>query len=363
MKALAVKTIAHYRIVEPIGAGGMGAVYKAYDNNLQRVVALKLLPPEYVSQQDRRRRFFQEARAASALNHPHILTVYEVGEDEGRPYIAMEYIEGETLRQKIKNNGLQLRETLDIAIQIAAGLARAHELGIIHRDLKPENLMLSRDGYAKILDFGLAKLVAERDRALVADSDQKTLIRGVQTQSGTLMGTVNYMAPEQLLGQRVDRRCDVFSFGVVLCEMLTGAAPFVHDNRIDTMHAILHGAPQFPGDGRPQLPFEVQRVLTKALAKNPKERYQTIGELAAELKQIKRDLDLGKTLPVASATRLVLKRVAAATRGVDYERELNEAQFKAVTTTEGPLLIVAGAGTGKTRTLVYRVARLVEIGV
>ncbi|HVF24173.1 MAG TPA: serine/threonine-protein kinase, partial [Pyrinomonadaceae bacterium] len=237
MKPLPVSTIAHYRIVEPIGAGGMGAVYKAYDNKLQRIVALKLLPPEYVSQEDRRRRFFQEARAASALNHPHILTVYEVGEDDGRPYIAMEYIEGETLRHKIKNNGLKLTEALDIAIQIAAGLARAHELGIIHRDLKPENLMFSRDGYAKILDFGLAKLVAERERALVADSEQKTLIRGIQTQSGTLMGTVNYMAPEQLLGQRVDRRCDVFSFGVVLCEMLTGAAPFVHDNRIDTMHA------------------------------------------------------------------------------------------------------------------------------
>src|SRR5690349_6533716 len=363
MQAVPVETIAHYRIIEPIGAGGMGAVYKAYDNKLQRVVALKVLPPEYVSQQDRRRRFFQEARAASALTHPHILTIYEVGEDDGKPYIAMEYIEGETLRQKIKANNLQLKEAVDIAIQIAAGLARAHELGIIHRDLKPENLMFSRDGFAKILDFGLAKLVAERERALVADSEQKTLLRGVETESGTLMGTVNYMAPEQLLGQRVDRRCDVFSFGVVLTEMLTGAAPFVHDNRIDTMHAILHRAPQFPGDGRPQLPFEIQRILTKALAKTPKERYQTIDELAAELKQIKRDLELGKTLPVASTTRLVLKQITPGTRGIDYEKELNEAQFKAVTTTEGPLLIVAGAGTGKTRTLVYLVARLVEMGV
>src|SRR4026209_1749329 len=303
MKPIPVTSIAHYRIVEPIGAGGMGGVYKAYDNKLQRIVALKLLPAEYVSRAARRRGFFQEARAASALNHPHILTIYEVGEDEGRPYIAMEYVEGETLRQKIKNKALQLREILDMAIQIATGLARAHELGIIHRDLKPENLMLSRDGYAKILDFGLAKLVAERDRAMVADSEQKTLIRGIETESGTLMGTINYMAPEQLLGQRVDRRCDVFSFGVVLCEMLTGAAPFVHDNRIDTMHAILHRAPQFPADGRPQLPSEVRRILTKALAKTPKERYQTIDELAAELKQIKRDLDLGKTLPVAAATR------------------------------------------------------------
>lgn len=362
MKAIPAETIAHYRIVEPIGAGGMGVVYKAFDNKLQRVVALKILPAEYVSQQDRRRRFFQEARAASALNHPHILTVYEVGEDDGKPYIAMEFIEGETLRQKIKARSLQIRETLDIAIQIAAGLSRAHEMGIIHRDLKPENLMLSRDGYAKILDFGLAKLVAERERALAADSEQKTLIRGVDTESGTLMGTVNYMAPEQLLGQRVDRRCDVFSFGVVLCEMLTGSAPFVHDNRIDTMHAILHRDPRLPGADGPELPIDLQRILTKALAKSPKDRYQTFDELAAELKTLKRELDLGKTLPIAAKTRLVLKRVVAGAQVVDYERELNEAQFKAVTTTEGPLLIVAGAGTGKTRTLVYRVARLVDIG-
>jgi DNA helicase-2/ATP-dependent DNA helicase PcrA len=362
MKPLPVQTIAHYRILEPIGAGGMGTVYKAYDNKLQRTVALKLLPSEYVSQQDRRRRFFQEARAASALSHPHILTIYEVGEDDGTPYIAMEYVEGQTLRQKIKNNGLQLKETLDIAIQIAAGLARAHESGIIHRDLKPENLMVSREGYAKILDFGLAKLVAERERALVADSEQKTLVLGVQTESGTLLGTVNYMAPEQLLGQRVDRRCDVFSFGVVISEMLTGKAPFVHDNRIDTMHAILHRDPRFPSDGRPELPSDLQRILAKALAKTPKDRYQTIDELAEELKTLKRDLELGKTLPITPRTRLVLKRTAAGARAIDYEKELNEAQFKAVTTTEGPLLIVAGAGTGKTRTLVYRVARLVEVG-
>ncbi len=294
MNPLPVKSIAHYRIVEPIGAGGMGAVYKAYDIKLQRTVALKLLPSEYVAQDDRRRRFFQEARAASALSHPHILTIYEVGEDDGRPYIAMEYVEGETLRQKIKKNGLQLAEVLDIAIQIASGLSRAHELGIIHRDLKPENLMLSRDGYAKILDFGLAKLVAERERALVGDSEQKTLIHGVQTESGTLLGTVNYMAPEQLLGQRVDRRCDVFSFGVVLCEMLTGKAPFVHDNRIDTMHAILHREPNLPTNGPSGLPFDVQRVLGKALAKTPRERYQSVAELAEELKTIKRDLELGR---------------------------------------------------------------------
>ena len=268
MKELREQVIAHYRIMEPIGAGGMGAVYKAYDKKLHRIVALKVLPPEYVSQQDRRRRFFQEARAASVLNHPHILTVYEVGEDDGAPYIAMEYVEGETLRQKIKSRALQLKQSLDIAIQIADGLGKAHDAGIIHRDLKPENLMISRDGYAKILDFGLAKLVAQRERTLAADSAQKTLLR-VETESGTLMGTVNYMAPEQLLGQRVDRRCDVFSFGVVLCEMITGLAPFVHDNRIDTMHAILHREPRLPDAAQPDVPVDLQRILSKALAKIP----------------------------------------------------------------------------------------------
>jgi DNA helicase II / ATP-dependent DNA helicase PcrA len=363
MKVISEETIAHYRIMEPLGTGGMGTVYKAYDKNLHRVVALKLLRPEYTSEQDRRRRFLQEARAASALNHPHILTVYEVGEVDGKPYIAMEYIEGETLRQKIKSRALQVKEALGIAIQIAEGLAKAHEVGIIHRDLKPENLMIRRDGYAKILDFGLAKLIAQRERALAADSEQKTLLR-VDTQSGTLMGTVNYMSPEQLLGERVDRRCDIFSFGVVLCEMLTGAAPFVHDNRIDTMHAILHREPNLPGPSQPEIPHEMQRILSRALQKTPKDRYQTVADLAAELKALKRDIELGKTAPAATRTKLVLKRVSVAARAgtIDYEKELNEAQYNAVMTTEGPLLIVAGAGTGKTRTLVYRVARLVEIG-
>lgn len=349
--------------MEPIGAGGMGAVYKAYDKNLERIVAIKLLPQEYLTHSDRRRRFLQEARAASALNHPHILTVYEVGEDDGKPYIAMEYIEGETLRQKIRTRPLALTETLEIAIQIAEGLSKAHEVGIVHRDLKPENLMIRRDGYAKILDFGLAKLVQQRERALAADSAQKTLIR-VDTESGTVLGTVNYMAPEQLLGQRVDRRCDIFSFGVVLCEMLTGSCPFVNENRIDTMHAILHEEPKFPDAIRSELPADVHRILAKALAKPPKDRYQTVAELVAELKLIKRELDLGKTLPLPTKGRLILKRVVPADRSrtIDYASELNEAQLKAVLTTEGPLLITAGAGTGKTRTLVYRVARLVEIG-
>jgi DNA helicase-2/ATP-dependent DNA helicase PcrA len=365
MKALpAEKTIAHYRIMEPLGAGGMGAVYKAYDAKLRRVVALKLLPPEYILQEESRRRFLQEARAASALNHPHILTVYEFGEADGKPYMAMEYVEGETLRQKITACALQVREALDIALQIAGGLAKAHEAGIVHRDLKPENLMVSRDGYAKILDFGIAKLLARRERASADDSGQKTLIR-VETQTGTIMGTVNYMSPEQLLGRRVDLRSDIFSFGVVLCEMLTGTCPFAGENQIDTMHAILHEEPRLRETVKSQLPLDLQRILGRCLATAPGRRYRTVAECAAELKTFRHDLELSQVVPTQSKTRLVLKRLTAAPgpRGADYEQELNEAQFKAVMTTEGPLLLVAGAGTGKTRTLIYRVARLVETGV
>ncbi|HYY97973.1 MAG TPA: serine/threonine-protein kinase, partial [Pyrinomonadaceae bacterium] len=260
MKVLPETNVAHYRVMESLGAGGMGAVYKAYDEKLHRVVALKLLPPEYTSNEERRRRFLQEARAASVLSHPHILTVYEFGEDGGRPYMAMEYVEGATLREKIKSRALPVGEALGLATQIAEGLAKAHEAGVIHRDLKPENLMVSLDGYVKILDFGIAKMMPRRGRAAAADSAQKTLVR-VQTQTGAILGTVNYMSPEQLLGQRVDLRCDIFSFGVVLCEMLTGAYPFACENQIDTMHAILHEEPRLRAAISAHLPDGLRRIL------------------------------------------------------------------------------------------------------
>jgi DNA helicase-2/ATP-dependent DNA helicase PcrA len=355
-------TIAHYRVIEPLGAGGMGAVYKALDEKLDRIVAVKILPPDAVAHEERRRRFLQEARAASALNHPHILTVFEIGDADGKPFIVMEYIEGETLRQKIQARSMATRDALDIAMQIAQGLAKAHEAGIVHRDLKPENLMINRDGYAKILDFGLAKLI-ERKRATQAGSGERTMIQ-VNTRSGIIMGTVKYMSPEQVLGRRIDLRSDIFSFAVVLYEMLTGACPFANDNDIDTMHAIIHQDPKPPHAIRPELPRALEAVLAKALAKEPKQRYQTIKEFAAAIGALKRDLEMGKTA-VPVKTRLVLKTLTAGTRRapkIDYERELNPAQYEAVTTSEGPLLIVAGAGTGKTRTLVYRVARLIETG-
>ena len=356
------KFIAHYRIIEQLGAGGMGVVYKAHDEKLDRVVALKVLPQDSVSHEDRRRRFFQEARAASALNHPHILTIYEIGEAESKPYIAMEYIEGETLRQKIANRSLSISTALDFAIQIAEGLAKAHENGIVHRDLKPENLMVSADGYAKILDFGLAKLTG-RDKPRI-DSTEKTVLH-VKTQPGTIMGTINYMSPEQILGRRVDHRSDVFSFGIVFYEMMAGRRPFVGESDVDTMHAILHEEPRAPHVISSNLPRDLHRIVMRALAKDPKDRYQRISEFTAEIKDLRRNLESGKaSVPVK--TKLVLKTITTTVQRalkIDYEKELNEAQYQAVTKIEGPLLIVAGAGTGKTRTLIYRVARLVEVGV
>jgi DNA helicase II / ATP-dependent DNA helicase PcrA len=356
--------IAHYRVLEPLGAGGMGAVYKAHDEKLHRIVALKVLTPESVSDKDRRRRFLQEARAASRLNHPHILTVFDVGDADDKPYMAMEYVEGETLRRKIDAGSLSLAEALEVAVQVAEGLTCAHDHGIIHRDLKPENLIVSRNGYAKILDFGLAKLVESRKALVTGDSTEKTLLQ-VKTESGTIMGTISYMSPEQLLGQRVDTRSDIFSFGIVLYEILTGRCPFRNENRIDTMHAILHVEPPAPHTLKPGLPAALEQILSRALRKSPGERYQQMKELCADLKALKRDVELGKATRTTIKTKLVLKRVAALPRPprIDYERELNESQYSAVTTMEGPLLIVAGAGTGKTRTLVYRVAHLVESNV
>src|SRR5262249_44999034 len=245
MKAIARGAwVANYRILEPLGAGGMGTVYKAHDEKLDRLVALKLLTAESGARDDRRRRFLQEARAASALNHPHILTIYDIGESEGKPFIAMEYIQGETLRQKIAGRSLSLADTLDIASQVAEGLSKAHEHGIVHRDLKPENLMISRDGYAKILDFGLAKLIS-RDNPAPINSAEQTVLH-VNTQAGTMLRTVHYMSAEQILGRKIEQRSDVFSFGIVLYEMATGQLPFSGDSDIDTMHAILHADPKPP---------------------------------------------------------------------------------------------------------------------
>ncbi len=270
----------HYEILDWLGAGGMGEVYLAQDKKLGRKVALKLLPADYTRDKDRLRRFQQEAQAASALNHPNILTIYELGQVEGQQFIATEFVEGETLRQSMKRGGLSSGDALDITVQIAGALAVAHRAGIIHRDIKPENIMLRTDGYVKVLDFGLAKLTEQSDRAPEAGLADKPDIS-----SGLVMGTVKYMSPEQARGLRVDPRSDIFSLGVVLYEMLAGRTPFEGETSQELIAAILKKEPP----PLTSVPDEMERLVNKALSKKKEERYQTIQELLVDLKSLKQD--------------------------------------------------------------------------
>lgn len=281
----------HYQILSPLGAGGMGEVYLAEDTRLRRKVALKLLPEEFTRNTQRLRRFEQEARAASALNHPNILTIHEIGqasiEASGVHFIATEFIDGQTLREKLKAGALAISAALDLAIQIAAALAAAHEAGIVHRDIKPENVMVRRDGIVKVLDFGLAKLT---ESPAVVESEAPTIAK-VNTDPGTVLGTASYMSPEQARGQDVDARSDIFSLGLVLYEMLAGQPPFTGVNAIDVMGAILNQEPALLRQFVPDLPSELQRIVTKALRKDRDERYQHVKDLLIDLKDLKQELE------------------------------------------------------------------------
>jgi serine/threonine-protein kinase len=273
-----------YEILERLGSGGMGEVYLAQDPRLGRRVALKLLPDHFVTNQDRLRRFRQEARAASALNHPNIVTVHEIGEAETAHYIVIEFIEGETLRALLSRKRLDLVTVLDVATQTASALAAAHAAGIVHRDIKPENIMLRHDGYVKVLDFGLAKL-AERPEGVAA-----SLNVSFETSPGLVVGTVDYMSPEQAQGLKVDERTDIWSLGVVLFEMVTGRLPFKGKTQSHTLVSILEQQlpPLVHG---PDVPVELERILTRALNKSRDERYQTFNEMLADLRTLQRDLN------------------------------------------------------------------------
>jgi len=227
--------LAHYRIIKKIGSGGMGEVYLAKDTKLERTVALKFLPAKFTNDHDRMRRFVQEARAAAALNHPHIAHVYEIGESAGSHFIAMEYVDGETLREKIQHDGGSLSKLLKYLTQVAEGLTKAHAAGIVHRDLKPDNIMITRDDYAKILDFGLAKLV-ERTGAIDGASNLSTAMGPQHSKPGIVMGTVGYMSPEQAQGKEIDHRSDIFSFGCILYEAATGLRAFKGKDVLDSLH-------------------------------------------------------------------------------------------------------------------------------
>jgi len=282
--------IGRYEIRSKIGAGGMGEVYLARDTLLDRRVALKVLPEDVASHPQRMQRFVQEAKAASSLNHPNILTIHEIGTETGAHFIATEFIDGETLGRQMLSSPLAMTEAIDIALQVASALASAHAAGIVHRDIKPENIMLRRDGIVKVLDFGLAKLT-EHWRPDEVDQDAATKAM-VHTEPGVVMGTTAYMSPEQARGLEIDARTDIWSLGVVLYEMITGRAPFKSETAGDTSAAILKTEPLALSQHVPETPSELERIVRKALQKDREERYQVVKDLLLDLKSLKRDLDL-----------------------------------------------------------------------
>ncbi len=282
------KTLDHYQVLSLLGAGGMGEVYLARDTRLNRQVALKLLPAQFTQDATRIKRFEREARAASALNHPNIITIHDIGLSGNQHFIATEYVEGKTLREMLATGRLTAKEALNIATQICSALSAAHAAGIVHRDIKPENVMLRRDGYAKVLDFGLAKL-AETPHAQALTGDLS------KTNPGTVLGTAKYMSPEQALGQDVDARSDIFSLGVMLYELLTGVPPFKGASIASTLDAIIHHQPVPLTTVQPDLHDELERILARALEKDRELRYQSADDLRAELKRLQRELDSAAT--------------------------------------------------------------------
>src|SRR5215470_12565114 len=299
-----------YEIISPIGSGGMGQVYLARDTRLERKVALKLLLEERTKDDQRLLRFELEAKAASALNHPNIITIYEIGDSDSTHFIATEFIEGLTLRKILAEGKMPLIAALDVAIQVASALSAAHEAGIVHRDIKPENVMLRRDGIVKVLDFGLAKLTEEGqgDKETRRQGNGETLnspfppssFSPLQTDPGTVMGTATYMAPEQARGWRVDARADIFSLGVVLYEMVAGRAPFDGPTPIDVMTQVLDRDPRPLTSFSYGSPVELQRIVSKAMRKDREERYQTVKDLLLDLKTLKRELEATTTLSYAA---------------------------------------------------------------
>ena len=290
--------LSRYRIIERIGAGGMGEVYKAHDSSLDRFVALKILPPELVSREDRLQRFVQEAKTASGLSHPNIITIHEIGQAEvdsgdgpvAVHFIAMELVDGETLRKKIHRDRRSLRSLLEYLAQSADGLAKAHAAGVVHRDLKPDNIMVTEDGFAKILDFGLAKLLEGRPAAQAGAAEEATELRE-KTAEGLILGTLGYMSPEQVEGKAVDARSDVFSFGCILYEAVTRKKPFDGESGVDVLHKILRGEPEPLADLAPDAPWELRRIVRRCLAKEPDKRYQSMRDLANELRDLVDDFD------------------------------------------------------------------------
>src|SRR5215813_10349291 len=271
-----------YEVISQLGAGGMGEVYKARDPRLGREDAIKVLPPSFAQDADRLKRFEQEARAAGVLNHPNITAVYDFGSHDGSPYIVTELLEGETLRSRLGPGAIPVRKAVDYAVQLAKGLAAAHEKGIVHRDLKPENVFLTKDGRVKILDFGLAKLKTEKNGG--SQTDMRTVSGG--TEPGVVLGTMGYMSPEQVRGKPADKRSDIFAFGTILYEMLSGQRAFRGDTAADTITSILTKEPPDLSQTNKEIHPGLDRIVRHCLEKNPEERFESARDVAFDLESL-----------------------------------------------------------------------------
>ncbi|HEX8735138.1 MAG TPA: serine/threonine-protein kinase, partial [Pyrinomonadaceae bacterium] len=333
------KNFGRYTILSLIGKGGMGEVYLAQDKSLNRKVALKILSSKFVDDYELLRRFEREAETASSLNHPNILTVYEFGDENGRHFITTEFVEGETLRQKLKRERLTLAEILNIAEQTASALAAAHSAGVIHRDVKPENIMLREDGLVKVLDFGLAKFVEKTEEH---DPDAVTQPY-VHTQPGTVMGTVFYMSPEQARGKQIDERSDIWSLGVILYEMMTAQLPFEDETASDVIASILKSNPVPITRYVKDAPRELSNIIMKALRKNPNERYQKMSELLDEIKDFRQEIEfevkrLGKSgIVSARNNRQNGYRTQASMQSQQFSTRIDAPEASAISSPAAPV--------------------------